>query len=290
MRTYLGCLPCFARQAWDALCLVAPDEDVRERVLRRVFAHVAELDVRLPPPAMGADIHRIIREETGDPDPYRPVKDACTEFCLRIRPGLAERVARSPDPFDTAVRLAVAGNIIDFSILTGRDTEEVILATIEDTLAKPFASDHVEELRAACRDASSILYLADNAGEIVLDRFLLEQLPPGRVTFAVRGSPAINDATRREAALSDLPGDVRIADNGTDIPGTIVERCPPAFQELFRGADVVLAKGQGNYETLSGQDRDIFFLLRAKCPTIARDLGCAIGDIHVRSYRPGAPS
>jgi uncharacterized protein with ATP-grasp and redox domains len=198
-------------------------------------------------------------------------------------------VQDSSDPFQTAVRLAIAGNIIDFALGPGLK-EQLVQDTIEDTLDRPFAVDHLEAFRQAAGRATTILYLADNAGEIVLDRLLLEQLPSGKVVFAVRGSPVINDATREDAELAGLGDLATLIDNGSDYPGTVLKSCSGEFQKHFRRADLVIAKGQGNYETLSAEDARVFFLLKVKCPIIARDIGCQEGEIVVKSgLEPDGP-
>ncbi len=143
----------------------------------------------------------------------------------------------------------------------------------------------VEALKIKAESASRILYLGDNAGEIVLDRLLVEQLPTEKVTFAVRGAPIINDATLEDAIAGGITELVDVMDNGSDMPGTILESCSEAFRKLFAQADIVIAKGQGNYETLSDADGHIFFLLKAKCPVIAKDIGCEVGDLVILERR-----
>ena len=133
--------------------------------------------------------------------------------------------------------------------------------------------------RRAAREARSILYLADNAGEIVFDRLLIEALGPGRVTVAVRGHPVINDATRDDAREAGLEGEVELIDNGSDGPGTILEDCSPAFRERFRAAGLIIAKGQGNAETLSGVPGRIFFLFKVKCAVMASRFGLPEGTL-----------
>jgi uncharacterized protein with ATP-grasp and redox domains len=285
MKTYLGCLPCFLRQTYDAITMATEEDALREKAMRRVMAFASEFDFSRPPPLMGAEIHRVVRQVTGDPDPYRRVKEDLTRFVLDLLPDLERRVAESDDPFDTALRLAIAGNIIDFSIADTVETGR-ILDAVEETLTMPFARDDSGALRAEAEAARSILYLADNAGEIVFDRLLLGQLPADRVTFAVKGSPVINDAVRADADLAGVSDMVRVVDNGTDIPGTWVPACPEPFQKTFYEADLVLSKGQGNYETLSAVDREVFFVLRAKCATIEQDLGCRVGDLLVFKHAP----
>jgi uncharacterized protein with ATP-grasp and redox domains len=127
--------------------------------------------------------------------------------------------------------------------------------------------------------ADSILYLTDNAGEIVFDRLLIEQLPLHKITVAVRGFPVLNDATLEDAKEVGLDRLVKVMNNGSDAPGTILNDCSVDFVESFHRADLIIAKGQGNYETLSNHRKHIIFMLKAKCPVIARDIGCKVGDM-----------
>jgi uncharacterized protein with ATP-grasp and redox domains len=285
MKTCLDCVPCFLSQTLDACRLASDDTRLHERVLRRVLRRASEFPFDRTPPEMGAEIHRIIREETGDPDPYAGVKARFNAFALGLLPELRQRIAAAADPFAAAVRLAIAGNVIDFAL--GSDLgEETVLQTIEDALVRPLDVDHLQSLRAATAAASSILYLGDNAGEIVLDRLLLERLPRGRVTFVVRGAPVINDATLADAEAAGLIGLVEVVDNGSDVPGTKLEDCSADLRERFRRADLVISKGQGNYESLSDAGREVYHLFKAKCAAIARDADCAVGDIVVLRRSP----
>jgi len=280
MKTYLECVPCFLSQTLDACRHVAADHAVRERVLRRVLSHATGMSFDRSPPEMGATIHGIIREETGNADPYRRVKRLSNQVALDMLPELRGRVANAEDPLGFAVRLAIAGNIMDFAIVDRVD-EKMLRATVEDTLARPLAVDRTAELLQALDGASSILVLGDNAGEIVFDRLLLEGLPAADMTYAVRGAPVINDATRQDAIVAGISEVARVIDSGVAIPGTVFDECSASFRRAYLEADVVIAKGQGNYETLSAADREVFFLLKAKCPISARDLGCEVGDVVV---------
>jgi len=139
----------------------------------------------------------------------------------------------------------------------------------------------MEAFQAAVNSAKKILYLGDNTGEIVFDRLLIEQLSPDRVTYVVRGAPVINDATMIDAENTGMTKMVRVIENGTDAPGTILSICSDNFLEYFNSTDLIISKGQGNYETLSEEDKNIFFLFKAKCRIAARDAGCELGDIVV---------
>jgi len=280
MKTSLACIPCFVRQALDSARMVTEDETVHERVLREVLRATGEVDLRCSPPQMGQWIHRLIRKATGDPDPYLEVKRQFNRLALELYPQLEAKVIASDDPLAAAVRLAIAGNIIDFGV-TSDLRESHVTDTIAQALEEPLNGD-IEALREAIDQAERILFLADNAGEIVLDRLLIEQLPREKVTVVVKGSPVINDATMDDARVAGLCDRVAVIDNGSDAPGTILSECSEAFARHWEAADLVLAKGQGNYETLSEVDKNIFFLLKAKCPVIAEDLGCTVGSLVAR--------
>jgi len=283
MRTFLDCIPCFVRQALDATRFVTDDVRVHERVLREVLRAASEMDLSVTPPEMGLRIHRAIRELTGVADPYREVKERFNRAALALYPELKARVRAAADPLEAAARLAIAGNIIDFGVRSSIETAEVE-ALIHGALDAPLEGS-VAPLRAALDEADRILFLADNAGEIVFDRLLIEELPLERVVVAVKGSPIINDATRADAEVAGLTDLVEVIDNGSDAPGTLLGVCSEAFRRRFEEADVVIAKGQANYETLSEADQDIFFLLQAKCAVIARDLGCPVGSFVLRRHR-----
>ncbi len=284
MRTSLECFPCFLRQAFEAIRQVSEDQTLQEQLLRQVCQEAASMDLRTSPPAMGQWIHRRVRELTGNPDPYAAIKEQFNRHALRLYPALSRQVQHSPDPFDTAVRLAIAGNRIDFGI-SGGTTEEEVARLLQDAATCPIAGS-IDNLRQAVQRATRILYLADNTGEIVFDRLLIEQLPRQKVTLAVRGRPIINDALREDAVVAGLPGRVEIIDNGSDAPGTILEQCSPVFREHFAAADLIIAKGQGNYETLDEVDgKRIFFLLMVKCPRVSQALGHPQGTFVVHCAR-----
>jgi uncharacterized protein with ATP-grasp and redox domains len=211
-------------------------------------------------------------------DPYYTVKQQFNAAALRLYSQMRNLILESDDPLATAVRLAIAGNIIDFGVKSQLDETE-LKVTISKCLAEDPSGLQLEVFREAVNEAQVILYLADNAGEIIFDRLLIEQLPEGKITVAVKGSPVINDATMEDAVLAGLPRIVDVIDNGSDAPGTILESCSQSFRDFFRKADLVIAKGQGNYETLSDLDKNIFFILKAKCPVISRNIGCKVGEM-----------
>ncbi len=276
METNFDCIPCFIRQTIEAVRFATTDENIHELVLREVLYAASKMDMKKSPPVMGQYIHRLIRKYSGSPDPYKKVKDRFNQYALELYPALKEIIENSPDKFDTAARMAIAGNIIDFGVNNKIDST-IIKKNIEKSLSeKLFGS--VTHLQEAVNAAETILYIGDNTGEIVFDRLLIGQLPKGKVIYAVRGSPVINDATIADAVYTAMTDMVRVIDNGSDAPGCILEECSSTFRQYFFDADLIIAKGQGNFETLSDVNKNIFFLLKAKCPVIARHIGCELGN------------
>ena len=278
MRIFLDCIPCFVRQALDSARLATDDEQIHEKVVREVLRLAADLDMSQSPPVIGQQIHRLIRKLIDNDDPYRGIKKQFNNLALKLYSGLRKQIVSSDDRLETAVRLAIAGNIIDFGVKTSL-TESDLKETIAQSLNGHFNNNQIQEFKDAVMTAEKILYLADNAGEVVFDRLLIEQLPYEKITVVVKGTPVINDATMEDANLAGLTRVVEVIDNGSDGPGTILETCSQAFRGRFEDADLIIAKGQGNYETLSNADKNIFFILKAKCPVIARDLGCKVGEM-----------
>jgi len=276
VKTCIDCIPCFFRQALEAARLASNDEAVAAEVLRKVAALVKDLDISQSPPAMGQKIHHIVQETVGIEDPYRAIKSTFNEAALRLYPEMRRLIEASGEPLGTAVRLAIAGNIIDFGV-NGGVRESDVERAIGECLAAEIGEEVLGRFESAVRDADEILYLADNAGEIVFDRLLIELLPLEKVTVAVKGSAIINDATMEDAVFAGLPRLVEVIDTGDDAPGTLPESCSEAFGERFGRADLIIAKGQGNFETLSEADKHIFFILRAKCAVVAKHLGCVVG-------------
>ena len=284
MKTFLDCVPCFVRQALDSARLATDDEQIHEQVVRETLRLAADLDMSQSPPAIGQQIHRLIRKLIGNNDPYHELKQRFNRLAMRMCLELEERVGTSEDPLETVVRLAIAGNIIDLGVKTSI-AESDIERTIRDCLTADFDSQQLEDFRNAVSRARRILYLADNAGEIVFDRLLIELLPHEKITVVVKGEPVINDATMEDAEFAGLTKIVEVIDNGDDTPGTVLETCSQAFRNRFEKADLVIAKGQGNFETLSDVDKNIFFLVKAKCPVIARGLNCKVGTMVLRKSK-----
>jgi uncharacterized protein with ATP-grasp and redox domains len=275
MKTSLDCIPCLLRQSLEAARLVTANPSIHEQILRDALSWTIEADLNQSPPAMAQRIHRRLREMTGVDDPYREAKDWQNRVALELISTLRAEIASASDPLLMATRLAIAGNVIDMGS-NGDLTEADVRQALDQSLTEPFFGAE-EPFRAAIAQAKSILYLADNAGEIAFDRLLVEQLSPERVTLVVRGAPVLNDATLIDAQTVGLDQIVEVIDNGSDAPGTILTDCNPELRDRFATADLIIAKGQGNFETLSDEPGNLFFLFKVKCLVIADLVNQPIG-------------
>lgn len=285
MKTFLDCVPCLVRQTLESVRYATDDTEVHRRVMRRVLAELSNLDTTLSPPAMAQRIHRLIRDETRDADPYAGAKRRSNALAAELAQDLAERIAAHNDPFHAAVRAAIAGNIIDFAAFDGL-SDATIRRTMDQAMDDPMVGASTDDLARAVADAREVLYLADNAGEVFFDALLARRLPAEKTTVAVRGRPILNDATLADAEAAGLTALMTVVGNGSDAPGTLLDDCDDAFRRRFDQADLVIAKGQGNYETLSDQRKNIFFMLKAKCPVIAAELNCRVGDLVLHRSTP----
>ena len=274
MKVNLDCIPCFMRQALEAARKATDDEKLQAEVLREVSMLMSSLSYTHTPPEIAHKVHAIVRDVTGNPDPYRQIKEDDNKLALSMYPWLKELVEKSDDRLHTAVKLAAAGNIIDYGVSHEFDVTD----TIKTVLEKDFAVDRYAQFKKDLSDTGNIVYLADNAGELVFDKLLIEELGDRDITLVVKGGPIINDATIDDVRSCSLEDIVTIDCIGNGTPGTGCERTDPKFTSKLRSADLVLSKGQGNYEGLNSEGY-IYFLLMAKCPLIARNIGVEKGDI-----------
>ncbi len=279
MKPQAPCRACFLRQA---------DEASRRAGLDPAALRV-ELEIELDeaeangasPPLTASRLHRRVRELSGNADPYRHAKQEATEHALALYPRLQRLIAESPNPLDTALRLAIAGNIIDLGVAAEYDLE----ASIERVLSIDPAIDHSARLFQQLKNSDNVLYLADNAGETVLDRLFIETLGK-ELTYVVKGGPAVNDATREDALAAGLDECCTIIDNGADAMGSLLELCSDDFRQRFRSAPLIIAKGMANYESLVGSRTGLFFLLQTKCGVVADHLGVAERSIIILEDAP----
>ena len=280
MKAYLDCLPCLMSQALRAARAATDDEEVQRQVVNAVAGLIPELSLGLKPPEIAQRGYRLISQVIGNNDPFRRAKVEANRMALALHPRLKKLVEQSADRLFTACRLAILANSIDF----GPNFEHGGIEAIIDeatTCPIPLAVNNYDQFWSSLNNSRSLLYLGDNAGEIVFDRLLIEEIHRVKeleTYFVVRENPVINDVTMDDALTVGMDRVARVISNGSDAPATILSQCSAELQQLFRSADIIIAKGQGNYESLEGELGNIFFLLRAKCPLVAELLGVSVGD------------
>ena len=249
-------------------------EEKQEIAMRALLNHLSSADLKQSPPNLGRDMHRIIRDVLEDPDPYDRIKKESNETLLKYYPQFAEEVRSDPDPFQLALRMAIAGNIIDFGPNHTFDWRE----TMERARSIDLSIDHSVQLKQDLHNAGMVLYIGDNAGEIVMDKLLLETIDHSNVYFGVRGSPIINDITAEDARAIGINDIATVISNGDNTPGTLLGNVSEEFRRIFNSADLIISKWQGNFEGLVGCGAPVYYLLIAKCEHVANFLNARVGD------------
>jgi len=276
MKTYLECLPCFMKQALNAGRIATKNEDLIKEILNRVGEHIRDIPLDNTPPETGGLVYKIVSDVTGIQDPYQKIKEKNIAHALEIYPELLKQVENICDEkkrIELALRIAAAGNVIDLGVERKFDLKH----DINDAIVSTFKIWDFDLFYDKLSSSENILFIGDNSGEAVFDMILIKQLK-AHVIFATRGFPVLNDITLKEAEMIGIHEYAEIISSGVKAPGAIIKNCNPRFKDIFYKADIVIAKGQGNYEALSNENREIFFLLKAKCPVIAKDAGVKVED------------
>lgn len=283
MHLHPECIPCFLSASLRAARLLGLPDEVRWEVVERAARLALSLPRDWPPLLVGGRIQRAVEELAGGADPFAEVKRRANEQARSMLDSLRARIRGAPDPLEEALRVAVAGNLIDFGVSDSYDVNEVLSRA-------EAAADHFDyrALERALPGARRILYICDNAGEIVWDGLVVEELRARgkEVILAVRSGPALNDATPEDARYAGLHRLCRVIGTGAALPGITLEAASEGFRREFRAADLVIAKGMGNFEGLVGESEKVFFLLVAKCLPVARELGVPVGTVVLRRDAP----
>ena len=286
MRACIDCLPCLARNAIDLAKKTAVDPEKQLEIAKASIVELATSDLTLPPPCYARRMIDRTLEMSGGvtPDPYKLEKDKSTRLALDLLERLDAIPGWNPDDFESRLRLAVSGNVLDFQIYADLKLEEA-LKVMEEAFVKPVDKAAVAELKRRMDAAKKILWVFDNSGEIVFDRIFLEPYR-GKVTLAVRGKPAFNDVTRVELAESGYGEDFAgggVIDNESGIPGVILPEAGEAMRKAFSESDLIICKGQGNFETMNElKGYPLVFLFLAKCPVVIRAIGAKPRSIQIR--------
>lgn len=276
MKTYIECIPCIINNGiFTAKRLKAKDEII-EKIIREILINFSTKDYNSSPPALVKDVYEIINKHLGVKDPYKDIKDFFNMELLKMENDFKKLVEENSDSFKKALKLAIAGNIIDFGIKS-EISKESVLKHIDEVENTNLEIDDSKELYEILKNSKTLLYLGDNCGEIVFDKIFVEEIrkefPNLKIKFAVRGKPVINDATMEDAHNIGLHKILPIISNGDGSPGTVIENCSEEFKKEFYNSDIIISKGQGNFESLNEIDKkNVFFLFMAKCNVVAKGL------------------
>lgn len=273
MKTYFECLPCFINQTLWITEELKIDPVKKEAILKKVCTELGSISLNTPPPLIAKKIYVVIEDITGIKDPFREQKIKSTQIAETFVPFLKEKIKNAPDTLLEAAKVSIIGNVIDFGALPSFDLKK----EIEELDKKNFGVCDIDQFRKTLNAAGTILYIGDNAGETVFDRIFIETINK-KVFYAVRSYPIINDATTEDARMAKLQAVSTVIESGSKTAGTVMKEATPEFMKLFEQADMVISKGQGNFETLSDVKRPVFFLLKVKCPVVAKHLQCKKGD------------
>ncbi|NLG15486.1 MAG: DUF89 family protein [Lentisphaerae bacterium] len=283
MKPQLDCIPCLVKNAFNVANLSTDDEDLKREILNRVLQQMASLDWDRPPTFTAWQSYQIASEISGNPNPYQAEKQNSISLAWKLLEALKKDYGNKLDDFTQRLKLAIAGNVLDYSIY-GDLNLDLAMEVIVQALEKPIDNDAISRLKQEIDNAGSILYLLDNAGESVYDSFFIEPFKH-KVTLGVRGLPASNDVTYEDLEPSGLDG-IPVVDNATNLPGVIPEFSPPAMLDALKNADLIIAKGQGNFESLNETDYPIVFLFMAKCPAVCRVINAAPQSLQVLFNQP----
>jgi len=274
------CKECFCRN-FERLLIRSPLTTDQAAEFATFFTELLADGEHLSNPEFQRAMQRKLKTLNHIDDPYLDEKQLSNQIALDLYQVWKPQVIFSEDPFQLALRLAIAGNVMDYAVSQEFDLQ----STIDQVVNAVFPVDHSSSLRDCIRAAGRILYLGDNAGEIVFDKLFIETIMHPYVTYAVKGGPVINDATISDASFTGMDWVADVISNGYDAPSTIVGKTNPEFRSQFESADLIISKGQGNFEGLMEEkDPRIFFLLMVKCDLIAEKIGVKKGSFVVLNY------
>ncbi len=276
MKAQPECIPCILRQVLNAARKVNDDAWLHRKVLNEIMQTLVRTDFDRSPAELVSDAMRIAQRPLGNADPFAADKRANVAAARALEARLRAAIDKAPDPLHAALRASAGANVLDAQIFGPVD----IWAGIDRALAAPLAIDDYAEFKNDFARAKTVLFLGDSAAETIADKLLVERLRSlgAELTYVVRRAPILNDATREDAEAAGLAPLATIMDTGADGMGAALSLSSQEFRTRFDEADIVLAKGAANFETLDGEPKTKYFLVSVKCPVVARHLGVAVGD------------
>ncbi len=281
MKISYECGPCFLRQAREAMDLSTDDENLKMEIMEDIFKFLSKTFKNgTNSNKTGSYIHSLIKQKTNCYDPYVNEKKLANEIALKYLP-IAQKILDENDCLENRVKIAIVGNILDFGAFTLDDDIE---SFIKDSLSKDLAVKDIGNFENSLNKHDKVLYLVDNTGEIVFDKILLSEIKKYDldITIAVKSFPILNDACMEDAINAGLDEFGEIVEIGAGTVGYVDSEISDEFREIFNEHEFIISKGMGNYEGLTEidlSDKDIYFMLCAKCGTISRDIGVELHDM-----------
>ena len=276
MRSYPECVPCIMQQGLRTARIATDDASVHEQVVREIVSKLQDFDFSTPPAVNSMIAYDTVATITGNPDPYRAKKREHNDLALAMEPDLDRIVEAAPDKLRAALQLAAAGNVIDMGLLKSFD----IKGAVQQVLEQGFSADDYAEFVESLSGAEEVLVVGDNAGEIVFDKPFVRVLAErARVFYAVKSVPIINDATEEDAEYTGMSGIATVVPTGTGVIGAPSGSVSDEFRQVLDRSSLVIAKGQGNFETMDELPHNIFFILKAKCPAVAHEMGVRLNEV-----------
>ena len=274
MEVLLDCIPCMLRQALEASRLATDDIQKQDSIMDKTMKILLNYKSYRNSPDLAREIHQIIKSETGFYDPYSKIKEHDLKAAKNIYSYLKEFLQSKENSLYWALKIAATGNNIDAAIYGSMNLEKCI----ENELNKEFSICDIEILQSKLITATNMLIIGDNTGETLFDKVMIEKFSGLTVSYAVRSEPIINDVTKEDAYASGLGEVSNIVSTGCNAPGAILEDCNDEFIDIYNKSDIIISKGQGNFEALSEERGNIFFLFKAKCPMISRKLNVNLNE------------
>jgi len=284
MKLYLDCYPCFVRMALNSARLAGADEKTQKKVVKKTLKKLSTLSMEQKAPDIANHVFALTTKILGNNDPYKDIKKKSNDTALSFYPLFEKMLQEAEDPLLQAFKISAAGNIIDFGAFNSVDIETEIKKIPELS----FSINHFSKFESEVSDSKLLLFIGDNAGEIVFDKLLIEilkkQYPEMEIIYAVRDRPVLNDITADDAEYTGINKLVKVISSGSKMAGTVLNECSDEFLRFYESADIVISKGMGNYETLHEEtEKNIYFIFRIKCDLIARNTGVNVNEMILKN-------
>lgn len=274
------CVRCIVGQIDKATKLLNIEESLSKEIMEEVKKRSSNFDFNEAPPFVAKDVYKFLGEKTGLYDPLEKLKQESIKKALTYVPFVENKIQTSKNKLFTAIKTAVAGNVIDFAT-----TKEFCLdEEINNIFDTQFAINDYEKFKKELEKTEQLIILSDNAGENVFDKVLIKTIkeiyPTLKIYYATRDKPIINDITTKEAFQVGIDEYCEVISTGVDTPGLHKKSASKEFLELFNKTPLILSKGMGNFECLEEyKDKRIFFLFKVKCDVVANKISRNLGEI-----------